>query len=60
MYCAFADGSTYGWIFPLICLAMMVLCFLFATRRAGCCNAPPWRRKKAPHHPQNQGIDSGE
>jgi len=59
MDCAFADGSAYGWIFPLICLAMMVVCILFATRCAGGCNPPSGRRKKAPHHPQDRGIDSG-
>jgi len=60
MYCALTDGSAYGWIFPLLCLAMMVLCILFATRGAGCCPAPPWRRRKGPRHPQKRGLDAGE
>lgn len=60
MYCALTDGSAYGWIFPLLCLAMMARCILFASRRAGCCPTPPWRRTKAPRHPQSRGLDSGE
>jgi hypothetical protein len=27
--------SSFGWVFPALCLAMMVLCFLTFGRRAG-------------------------
>jgi len=60
MYCPLTDGSAYGWILPLLCLAMVTLCILFATRGVGCCPTPPWRRKKAPRHPPYRARDSGE
>lgn len=60
MYCALTDGSTYGWIFPLLCLAMMALCILFATRGAGCFRTPPWRQRTDRRRRPDRGLDSSE